>query len=433
MSIIEIERIQVARTRDLIQHFALDSPAVGATANVYDIEITGWVIGAGVKATEIDLVCEHETLRRIAIDQVRADVAAAFPDAENATISGFRTALNLVGLEPGAPIDLWVGFEDGRRQMLARITFKRQPLVAPYEPRLRPLMLTTLGRAGTTWAMRLLSEHPRIVIHRSHPYELRAARHWLHGFKVMTAPRNPYRSAQADTFQNDPNWAGHNPFYPLPLGTADGAGEWFGKTYVEDYAANAQRWIDECYEQIARGQGTADPIYFGEKHRPDSVPWLVWELYPQAREIFLVRDFRDVISSMLSFNARAGRPVFGPKRGVSDEEFVRHILEGPIRRVTTSWEKRQDRALLIRYEDLITEPEATLSGVLTYLELDASEQTVVRMLRRASAENADMQRHKTSAAVADSLGRWQTSLTPSVQSVCQDVLGDVLRQFDYVV
>lgn len=433
MSIIEIERIQVTPIRDLIQHFALDSPTRGTTTDVYDIEFAGWVIGAGVKAREIELVSDGDTLRRVAIDQQRPDVAAAFPDAEHADVSGFRTGLNVVGMEPGAPIDVWVVFEDDRRQILSRVSFTHKPLVAPYQPRLRPLMLTTLGRAGTTWAMRLLSEHPNVVIHRAYPYELRAARHWLHSFQVLTAPRNPYLSAQADTFQNDPNWAGHSPFYPLPLGTAPGAAKWFGRTYVEDYAATAQRWIDECYEQIARDQGTSDPIYFGEKHRPDSLPWLVWELYPQAKEIFLVRDFRDVISSMLSFNARHGRPVFGPKEEVSTEDFVRHIHAGPITRVATSWQKRQDRAKLIRYEDLILKPEETLSEILAYLELDASERTVASMLRRASAENAEMQRHKTSAAVADSLGRWQTSLTPSVQSVCQEVLGDVLHQFGYSV
>lgn len=431
MAVIDIERVQVARVPAAIHNFAVDTPVQGAALAVYDMEFLGWVIGASAKAVEIEFFSGTQSVRRAAIDQHRADVADAYPDFEQAATSGFRTSVNVVGLEPGTPLDMWVTLADESRHHLARVTFSHQPLVSGYAPRLQPLMLTTLGRAGTTWAMRVLSEHPSIVIHRAHPYELRAARHWLHGFKVMTEPRNPYRSAQADSFQNEVAWAGHSPFYPLPLGAVPGVGEWFGKTYVEDYAATVQRWIDECYERIAHGQGTPDPVYFGEKHRPDNIPWLVWELYPTAKEVFLVRDFRDVISSMLSFNAKHGRQVFGPEEPVSNEEFVRYIYEGPIHRVARSWEKRRDRAKLVRYEDLIANPIATLTAILTYLELDASEATVARMVERASAESPDMQRHRTSSAVADSIGRWETSLSPSVQSVCEDVLGDVLHQFGY--
>ena len=433
MAVIDIERVQLAPPRGAIHSFAVDSPAQGAALDVYDMEFLGWVIGASAKPMEIQFVTDKQSVRRAPIDQIRPDVAAAYPDFEQAAVSGFRTSVNVVGLEPGAPLELWVILDDKSRHLLARVTYSHQPLVSGYAPRLQPLLLTTLGRAGTTWTMRVLSEHPSIVIHRTHPYELRAARHWLHGFKVLTEPRNPYLSAQADTFQNDVAWAGHSPFYPLPLGAVPGVGEWFGKTYVEEFAAAVQRWIDECYERIARGQGTPDPVYFGEKHRPDGIPWLVWELYPAAKEVFLVRDFRDVISSMLSFNARHGRPVFGPPEPVSNEEFVRYIYKGPIHRVASSWQKRRDRAKLVRYEDLITDPIATLAAILTYLELDASEPTVAGMVERASAESSDMQRHRTSSAVADSIGRWETSLSPSVQSVCEDVLGDVLHQFGYSV
>jgi hypothetical protein len=433
MAVIEVERVQVARLPEAIYNFALDTPVPGTQLDVYDIEFSGWVIGASSKAVAIVLHSGSQPVRRAAIDQLREDVAATFPDAPHATISGFRTSVNVVGLEPNAPLDLTVVLEDQSRHLLARVTYGRQPLATNYTPRLQPLMLTTLGRAGTTWMMRVLAEHPSIAIHREHPYELRIARHWLHAFKVLTEPRDPSASAQADTFQNDRSWAGHSPFYPLPLGAVPAAGQWFGKTYVEDFGATVQRWIDECYGRIAAGQDTPNPVYFGEKHRPDSLPWLVWELYPQAKEIFLVRDFRDVISSMLSYNARHGRPVFGPKEPVSNEEFVRYIYQGPIQRVATAWQKRHERATLIRYEDLIANPAATLTTVLAYLELDASEATVARVLERASAENPDMQRHRTSAAVSESVGRWESSLSPSVQSVCEDVLGDVLQQFGYSI
>jgi hypothetical protein len=71
--------------------------------------------------------------------------------------------------------------------------------------------------------------------------------------------------------------------------------------------------------------------------------------------------------------------------------------------------------------------------VLTYLELDADEATVEGMLARASAENPEMKSHLTSRDVSTSLGRWRTSLSPALQDVAREELGDVLEQFGYAV
>jgi hypothetical protein len=159
----------------------------------------------------------------------------------------------------------------------------------------------------------------------------------------------------------------------------------------------------------------------------------VWELYPKAKELFLVRDFRDVYSSMLAFNRKFGRRSFGPAHIQSDEEFAQFLRGSTIRNLSRSWPKRQERAHLIRYEDLITRPQETLQGVLAYLELDASDATIAGMLERASAENPEMKRHLTSSDVSTSLGRWKTSLTPELQTVANSAFGDVLQQFGYQI
>jgi hypothetical protein len=294
-------------------------------------------------------------------------------------------------------------------------------------------MLTTMGRAGTTWTMRLLSEHPEIVVHRWHPYELRTARYWWHMLKTLSEPRDPYHSAQADHFQTNKQWIGYNPFYPEPISVTPGLGEWMGRDYIEDLARFCQRSAEETYLRIAAGQGQSNVKYMAEKHRADNLPWLVWELYPRAKEIFLVRDFRDVYSSMLAFNQKFGRRAFGPAHIETDADFATFLRNSTIRNLSRSWPKRQDRAHLIRYEELITQPQQTLHDVLVYLELDASDETVDGMLDRASAENPEMTRHLTSSDVSTSLGRWKSSLTPELQSVANTAFGDVLQQFGYQV
>jgi hypothetical protein len=82
---------------------------------------------------------------------------------------------------------------------------------------------------------------------------------------------------------------------------------------------------------------------------------------------------------------------------------------------------------------LITRPTEILHGVLTYLELDATDATINGMIDRASAENPEMKRHLTSSEVSTSLGRWKSSLTPELQSVANSAFGDVLKQFGYQI
>lgn len=433
MALVEIDDIELAAPQPgKLRAFALDAPRIGGR-DVYDFEVAGWVLGAEQPAKEIEIHQGGVIIRRTPLDQQRPDVARDYPDVPKAGVSGFRTWVSVVGLEPDVPVQVRAVMEDGTRARLGSVSLRHQPVQSGFEPKLQPLMLTTMGRAGTTWTMRLLSEHPQIVVHRWHPYELRVARYWWHMLKTLSEPRDPYHSAQADRFQTNKQWIGYNPFYPEPIAVTPGLGEWMGRDYVEDLARFCQRNAEEAYLRIAAGQGQSHVRYMAEKHRADNLPWLVWELYPRAKEIFLVRDFRDVYSSMLAYNRKFGRRAFGPDHIETDEEFARFLRNSTIRNLSRSWPKRQDRAHLIRYEDLITRPHEVLPGVLRYLELDASEQTVTGMLERASAENPEMKQHLTSSNVSNSLGRWKSSLTPELQTVANSAFGDVLEQFGYQV
>ena len=434
MSLVEIPKVRSA-TVDArrLRGFALDAPRPGAQSDVYNFEIAGWVLGQRVPAVAVEVRADGALLRRVPLDQPRPDVDEVYPNAPKSGPCGFRTWIGVLGLEPGAEFQVKAVLEDESRVQLATVRLEHEPLRSGFEPTLQPLMLTTLGRAGTTWTMRVLSEHPKIVAHRWHPYELRAARHWMHTLKVLSEPQNPHQSAEANSYQSNKFWVGHNPFYPNPMYTTTGLAEWYGRTYLEELAAFCQRSAEECYRRIAASQGQNDAVYFAEKHRADYLPWLYRELYPRAKEVFLVRDFRDVVSSMLAFNAKNGRTIFGNPRLRSDEEFAHYIRNGTVRHLSKSWEKRQDRAYLIRYEDLIQQPVDTLRGVLAYLELDHDDATIEGILSRAGADNPELQRHRTSGGADASIGRWRQSLSPKMQAACREAFGDVLEQFGYAV
>jgi hypothetical protein len=291
-------------------------------------------------------------------------------------------------------------------------------------------MVTSLGRTGTTWLMRLLSEHPGIVAHKHYPYELRTARYWMHMLRVLSEPANHFQSANFNNFHASRWSIGHNPFYAPPVTDDPDLRYWFGRAYVEQLATFCQRSVEECYQLVAASQQQPDPVYFAEKHIPDRTPWLMWELYPEAREVILVRDFRDVVCSRLAFNSKRGYLAFGREDVSSDEEFIKKVRMSALS-LLRSYRQRSGQAHLLRYEDLILHPTESLENLLEYLSLDSAESTVESLVRRASEESLDMRQHWTSTEPEKSIGRWQRDLSPSLQTLCQEAFADILEEFGY--
>jgi hypothetical protein len=368
-----------------------------------------------------------------AVQQARPGVASRFKGVEWAERSGFALMVDTGEFPPAFEFDLQAVLGDRTTVALATISGRRQPIHPGYEPALQPLILTSLGRTGTTWLMRLLSEHPAIVAYRRYPYEVRPGMYWMHVFKVLSAPADHgIQVAQPHGFYVDKTMVGANPFFASAFHEVPAVQEWMGTTYAERLAAFCQASIDGWYRRLAEAQAQPGAVYFAEKHLPNDYPPLIWELYPRAREVFLVRDFRDMASSILAFNARRGFDDFGRQRASSDEEFLAQLRHGATL-LTEHWRRRSDRAHLVRYEDVITDPAAALAPLLAYLGLDASPATIDGMIGRASEETPELKRHQTSESPVSSVGRWREDLSPELQAVAHDAFADLLADYGYPV
>lgn len=129
-----------------------------------------------------------------------------------------------------------------------------RPLVSDYIPRLQPVIVTGLGRSGTTWLVRLLMQDERIVLHRGEEHELEGARHWMN---VLLS----YYEGQW--------WDGQHPF---ETNVRDEVKEWIRADYPRTLAAFCQKSIDEFYLLLARSQGQSNPLFFAESHQQTKVP-----------------------------------------------------------------------------------------------------------------------------------------------------------------
>ena len=419
----------------------LDDPAPGTRRNLHVLHMVGWAVGRDSPATAVEVLANDRLLRTVPVRGGRADVAASVGVAPD-TDCVFHAMVGLIGLKQDAELRLRVVLESGERVDAAVVRVRRTALDTGYEPVLAPLMVTTLGRSGSTWLMQLLASHPSVVVFRRFPYESTPAKYWLHMLRVLSEPANLVESAHPDTFHNNLWSVGNNPYHDdrvyeqVPLET------WFGQTYPERLAAFSQRQIDDWYLTLARTQVQLQPVYFAEKHMwPNYIPVLTWELYPHAKEVFLVRDFRDMARSILAFDERRGFAGFGRPESATDEEYMRGVLADMARDLHRSWQTRRDRAHLIRYEDLVLDSESTMRGLLEYLEIDASPETTRRVIEQGSEqvlrlpgsgyEATEVQAHRTVPDPRESVGRWRREADDEFRRLSEEVFGEALRGFGY--
>ena len=165
------------------------------------------------------------------------------------------------------------------------------------------------------------------------------------------------------------NWWLDRPDLHFGVGGDEALEGWLGGEAVESLAQVCQSRIDAFYERLT-GPGE-QPRYFVEKYLPFQLaPDLLAEMYPGAREVILVRDFRDMLCSIIAFNRKRGYEAFGRAEAGSDAEYVETTVANSARRLLRRLRDRGEAAHLVRYEDLIQEPAATLEAMMRFLGLD---------------------------------------------------------------
>lgn len=431
MSTIEILSVrQFGLDSENLTGFCVDLPVSGSKFNVYDFACSGWVLSRRSRCHGIELVANDGPVRRLPIMTSRPDVLRKYPGAAANDVIGFWSPVSVLGMTEVFELRVDAVLDAQLRVPLGQIRGRRQPLPKNSESHIRPLMLTSMGRTGTTWIMHLLAQHPSIVAYRQYPYEMRAGRYWM---QVLGAIIEPAVPAQASSKLGDLDahwWVAHHPFSKALPTTDPRLREWFGRRFVEQLAPMCQRSIDSCYSEVAAIQGQRAPVYFAEKHLPDEIPGVLWEVYPDSKEIFLVRDFRDMLCSIRAFNEKRGSLAFGRNNAGSEREYIGN-LGREAGRLLLGWQNRSARAFLLQYEDLVFEPVKTLRNILEYLGLEAAPSRIDEMIRKASVVSAELEHHRTTSEPRRSVGRWRTDLDAASVRACDEVFGSILEGFGY--
>ncbi len=413
----------------------IDSPPAGRTGDAHALEVHGWVIGRRAPAGSVAVRVAGRILAETVPAIDRADVRASVPEADGAGPCGFVITLGLATLPLDAELVVEAVLADGSRATIGRLRLRRRGLARAGEACFQPIMINNLGRSGSTWFNHVLGAHPEIVTHEPFTYEPRVASYWLEIFRTLSEPRS-YEQMLLAEVSGQHWWTGEGRTSP-PASAGDGSGirTWLGGDHLDELAVSCVERIDAFYARSAAIQGRPEARFFAERfYGTSAVSWdLLSQLYERPRHLILVRDFRDMVCSMLAFSKKQGKALFDHHEGESDEEFIRR-LAAPVRGLVYQRDAAGDHAAVVRYEDLIRRPLETLADTFGHLGAANDRSTVAAVLERASAAARERQaEHQTSGGPEASLERWRVDMPADLRELSEEVFGDALRAFGYQV
>jgi hypothetical protein len=406
----------------------INLPVPGDRLPTYALDVRGWAIGRDERLTGVELVAEGAVAGAVSLDVERPHVAAAHGVDPRI---GFRALVNALALPTDFELDLNAIGAAGARLRIGAVRGRRAALPAREGTGLEPLIVTTLGRTGSMLLMRLLEAHPEVLVLRPHRYEQRVAGYWSEVMLALTDPSSQLRQLAPAGSLDRPRWwlgdEGPTPGFNPQAGLA----RWLGSDAAVALAGICRGRIDALYAEAAAACPDKRPRYFAEKHTLRSAA-VTAELYPDPREVFLVRDFRDMVSSILAFNRKRGVRGFGEGSADGPLDYVDRLAgwaEGLVRRL----DRRRAQSHVLRYEDLVRDPRAALTALLEYLGVDAREPAVGAMVASLHTEMPELAQHTTSPDAEGSIGRWRSDLDEELKRACERSFGPALAAFGYEI
>ncbi|MES9861121.1 MAG: sulfotransferase [Candidatus Thiodiazotropha sp. LLP2] len=421
--------LDIKTTKDSrIRGFHLDTPILDSSNSGYKIHLSGWILAneAGIKQLEITSNRDNASysIHYCTLSVERPDVAGHFRDDTINPLCGFSTSMMTLGLPQNADLSIIAITHDDQTFPVANLKLERTPTRTEFQAKLQPIIITTIGRTGSTWLMQLLAKHPTIVVSDQHPYETFALEYWLHLVsQQLLSPQQGLSLVDQQRFNRDflSNETRHT---------------WFNERYYSQVMSFCQAAVENYYFSIAEEQEVDTPQFFAEKipyfSGEGSTTWrqlssAVRELYPESKEIVLVRDFRDMVLSALHFGAK----------GKSSNEIEKEKLTAyqnvskEVAEFSAYYKQNHNNTYLLHYEDLLLNTTSTLRSLFTSLSLPCSDKILGMVTQDTHKVPESHRQHITSQSVEKSVARWKRELAPQQQSEYTNIFKSNLRLFGY--
>ncbi len=263
---------------------------------------------------------------------------------------------------------------------------------APYTSDESPIIVGGCDRSGTTLLRATLDSHPEIAA---------GPESWVFVYKVK------------------PDWLaeeyGFEPSFVRDLMRDSKSLAQFIDRFMDAYRIRENRpiWCEKSPRNILR------------------LDW-IWQRFPKARVIHIVRDGRDVACSLRHH----------PKRKRVGDEYVPTNINRPISQCINQWKRYveagiahrgDERYMEVRYEDLIADYESTTKRICAHCRVDWSPEILDRESRQQQRKDMEIVNPEVRQPLYGSaVARWKRDLSEDEQALCLERVGHLLEAFGYL-
>jgi hypothetical protein len=410
--------------------------------------VAGWVVAHDSSLEAVRLVSTSGDPAREArliplnareLPEVTDAVPADRLDAALATGRAIRAEVSLLELAPGTDLEVRVVTASGDRSTTTRLgTITGIPPIriqTDYRERTSPLLLTAIGRSGTTWMMGLLQQHPQVVVPGYHPFEYRQAAYLWHVGRILLSPGDFHNSMHPDSFEVANRYrVGFDPWNTdeyLRSVKPDDLGRWHRTVWPPAVVEFLKRGLDQFAHAAGAGRPGGAPRLIAEKASTSPLIHVISSLYPGARRVFLVRDFRDIYCSARAMNAKRGSSSFGREAQATELDWLAGFGR-ELTHLARTYRLYASTSTLVRYEDLVARTPDELARVFREVGVDHDAGTVRRVIEAADDGSAREQ-HQTASDTVSSVGRWRTELTQPERELVERRFAEVLADLGYAL
>lgn len=270
---------------------------------------------------------------------------------------------------------------------------------------LRPLMMTTMGRSGSTLLMSILAAHPGIVVADERPYEVELLTYYAYALRTLMVAGDHEKSLRPDKITSADNQysIGFNPYFNsshrLKFKTPALLDQFMHGPLPQILSGAIKDIVVEFYNAVAIDRKKDRPIYFAEKALPEQViRKSTQHVFGNFKEIVLVRDLRDAVCSFVQY-------------GNLDFDHAFQAMASSAERILNLANSDEPDICYIRYEDLVENPRPTIDKILGYLGLTTDFEI--------PDSTALFAVHATSNNPRASIGRWRKTLSPEALKRCE--------------
>ncbi|MEK6250805.1 MAG: sulfotransferase [Actinomycetota bacterium] len=278
-------------------------------------------------------------------------------------------------------------------------------------------------RSGSTWLLRMAEQHPSIV--------------------GMNEPTIGYHLSPF--LSNEPGYHAED----LDLGTftlrraVEGDPErFFAAKYADVWLPGLRRLLNDRLlahlEREVGGTAASDALLLVKEPNGSQSADVIMRAQPNARLLFLLRDGRDVVDSELASFAVGGwqERSFAHMRGIGEAERFAFVTRSAYQWlwrtevVETAFAEHRGPKHMLRYEDLLREPERRLHELFEWLGLPRQQTEVAGVVEQFAFERLPHRGPDQQNRFARP-GAWRDNLRPDERAAVEAILGAKLGELGY--